>query len=217
MAEPYEKVVEEYAHGATYPMRAFNYPGDPYGCAVDNTSTYLAVTSAGSVGVFDLSSSGSPTTYTYPGIQIFFFCTYDSQGNLFVDGTGGSGTTLLFELPKGKSALKLVKLRAKIPYSGTVQWDGQYLAIYVLRGLKSGEVLRVAVNKYRATIKQRVLLKGPRPYTSELWIQGGLLVEPEDRSANLALWNYPAGGKPTLIIPNAGYPFGVTVSVGAKR
>jgi len=218
MAEPYGRMVEEYKHGQTSPSASFSFPPSPYGCAVDDASKQLAVANeAGSVGVFDLSSKGSnPTTYTYPGIESFFFCTYDNQGNLFVDGQAFSGPTLLFELRKGQGSLKLVKFPVILPDSATVQWDGTYLAVYVSGKNNYAKVLRVAVQNYRAKIKGRVVLSGPRAYTSQFWIYDGVIISPEDRSSNLAWWKYPAGGKPEQIINNAGYPFGVTVSAASR-
>jgi hypothetical protein len=215
IAEPYGKKVEEYAHGATSPMATFDYSPNPYGCALDNTSKYLAVAGgAGSVGIFDLSKKKSkPTNYTYSGVQSFFFCTYDDQGNLFVDGTNGGGINLLLELRKGQASLRLVKLGFKMPYSATVQWDGAYLAIYAGGNNNYLKVLRVKVDNYRAKIHARVVLKSPEPFTSQLWIQGNSIISPVNRSADLAWWSYPAGGKPTGTISGGEYLFGVTVSV----
>lgn len=219
MAEPYGQKVEEYPHGATSPTATFDFPPSPYGCAVDEGSTYLAVANeAGSVGVFNLSTKESkPATYTYPGIESFFFCTYDDQGNLFVDGADSDAIIRLLELRKGESSLSLVKLGAKIPYSASIQWDGTYLAISDGGSNKDSSVLRVKVKNHRAKIHARVTLRGPEPYTSQFWIQGNAIISPENRSANVAWWSYPAGGQPTGIIYQVGYAFGVTISVAPSR
>ncbi|HEX3456333.1 MAG TPA: hypothetical protein VHR97_00110 [Candidatus Baltobacteraceae bacterium] len=165
MAEPYGRMVEEYKHGQTSPSASFSFPPSPYGCAVDDASKQLAVANeGGSVGIFDLSSKGSnPTTYTYPGIESFFFCSYDSQGNLFVDGQAFSGPTLLFELRKGQSSLKIVKIPVTLPYSATVQWDGTYLAVYNSGKNNYAKVLRVAVNNSERRSKGVSFSRGHEP------------------------------------------------------
>lgn len=164
-----------------------------------------------------VSSRGSkPATYAYSGIESFYFCTYDDQGNLFVDGQAFSGPTYLFELRKGQSSLDIVKAPT-LSDIAPIQWDGADLAIYVGGGNDDARVLRVAVRKYRAKVEGKVNLKGPQGYSGQFWIQGSTIIGPEDRSANLALWNYPEGGKPAQIVQDAGYPFGVTVSAGSSR
>src|SRR6202034_3377504 len=61
----------------------------------------------------------------------FYFCGYDDEGNLFVDGLSapGTGHFALAELPKGGSALKTITPNQYIGWPGGVQWDGKHVAI----------------------------------------------------------------------------------------
>ena len=99
--------IAEYAHGGTSPIATLTIPGSiqTNGCGVDPKTGNLAVTFGSlsypeNVAVFQ-DAQGTPTTYTadFPT----YFCGYDEQETVFVDGLGRSGNLALSELPKGAS------------------------------------------------------------------------------------------------------------------
>lgn len=114
-------------------------PGiDPVGCAVDRRSGDLAVTSAGNtsgqganVAIYR-KAQGTPKTYTYAKIRGFTSCTYDNNGNLFVDGTPAQGYGYdyeLAELPRRAQSFRGVNVQYGLPWAAPLQWDGEYLAV----------------------------------------------------------------------------------------
>jgi hypothetical protein len=93
--------IAEFEHGATSPVRTFGLSGEAFGCSVDPTTGNLAVTVIGyrryNVAIFK-NASGLPITYHLSSLDPFY-CGYDADGDLFVDGSAGHGTTALSELP----------------------------------------------------------------------------------------------------------------------
>lgn len=97
------EAVFEYAHGGTVPIRIFGVGGYPEDCAIDPTTGDLAVTvfvfNGEFVAIFR-KARGKPSVYTDTGFGFMNACTYDSNGNLFVDGNVVSGKLQFIELPK---------------------------------------------------------------------------------------------------------------------
>ncbi|HEY6487463.1 MAG TPA: hypothetical protein VIX83_13860 [Candidatus Cybelea sp.] len=217
IAEGYAGIVAEYAHGGTTPIATFSLSPSPYSCAVDPTTGNLAATSeAGKVGVFDPNSSGSPPTlYTYPGVQGYYFCSYDGQGDLFAVGYS-SGAASLLELKKGAAALKPVKVPFKLSFAAAIQWDGTYLAVGASHTRKEATIDRLEITHFRAKVKGRVLLKGVASYTSEFWIQSGAIISPNYYNENVAWWKYPQGGQTEKTITNVDHAFGLTISAASR-
>jgi len=101
--------VVAFAPGASKPKRSLIDPGEePLGCSVDPETGDLALTSLenasgeGSVEIY-LHAHGSPIRYTDPALYRFFFCSYDDNGDLFIDGLTKTGFGLA-ELSKGPRA-----------------------------------------------------------------------------------------------------------------
>jgi hypothetical protein len=217
IAEPFERIIGEYPHGSAQPIATFEFKPNPYvtpnSCAFDDTTRELAVANqTGSVGVFNL-GSGAVTMYTYAGIEKFFFCTYDAEGNLFASAQAFSGNSLILELSHGSSQLMPVRFPFTINTPVVVQWDGTYLAVNNAFTSHHVKITRLAVQNYRAKVKDTVILKGQPPYASEFWIQGDALFCPDQQSDNIAWWKYPAGGKPEHTIRSGNsYNYGVTLS-----
>lgn len=118
--------VVEYAQGGTSEIGSVSDSGyAPYACAVDATTGNLAVSShgasgsaGGNVAVY-AGASGTPTTYTDPEIETYYFCSYDKNGNLFVDGDTKSGKTKMDELPAGGSSLESLSSSQPLPKAGS--------------------------------------------------------------------------------------------------
>ena len=133
-----EQDVVEYPHAGTTPIATFNDSGNyPLSCAVDPSSGDLAVAGGttfsggkSTLAVFT-SPSSPPTVYTDFAVAPFYFCTYDTNGDLFVEGGLGQGPSAeaaLDELPKDGDALSELHINKRIRAGGAVQWDGEYLA-----------------------------------------------------------------------------------------
>src|SRR5579863_7905024 len=128
--------ITEFAHGGTSPLRVLSDPdGRPNGCSVDPTTGDLAVADfwgasegIGNVTVYK-NASGTPTPYSNSNIYYDYYCAYDDNGNLFVDGETEGSVFGLGELTKGGSTLNFINIDQTIYLPGGVQWDGKYLAV----------------------------------------------------------------------------------------
>jgi hypothetical protein len=215
--------VFEYAHGGAKRLRDLDIPGAA-GCSIDPASGNLAVAggnSQGGVHIFK-HAHGTPTTYTDPTFYRYYFCGYDNEGNLFVDGQsypGASGDFLLAELPKGGSALKTVTVNQEIVWPGEVQWDGKHITV---QDQGAPVIYQFAIYGSQATKIGTTDLDGAGEL-HQTWIQGGTVILPNvcgtscDYS-DVLLYKYPTGGAYTKKIrKGVRADLGVVVSLAPKR
>ncbi|MGB6601885.1 MAG: hypothetical protein WBE77_12470, partial [Candidatus Cybelea sp.] len=94
-------------------------------------------------------------TYTDVQINDMWFCGYDSEGNLFVDGDFDSGTPVFAELPRGAKTFTDLTLDRKFGTPGPMQWDGTYLAI---GDQNATTIYRFAISGSKGTAKGAVHL-----------------------------------------------------------
>jgi DNA-binding beta-propeller fold protein YncE len=196
----------------------------PLGCAVDPTTGNLAVTNAASgagyVAVFP-NAKGPPQSYYDAEIGTFGLCAYDSNGNLYVDGTGSGN--FLAELRKGSSNFINFTLGAKFDAFGSVQWDGSHLTI---TNPSSHEIYRVTLADSSVKIVGTTQIRGWHddyyghwPYV-QTWIQGNTFIAQSSALAKVGLWSYPQGGRPSKITgpfrSGTVNIYGVTVSIAAR-
>jgi hypothetical protein len=209
----------EYAHGGTQPIQTLNDPaGNPRGCSVDRTTGNLAVSNfaslsgGGSVSIYT-NAQGTPTTYTDSAFYVYFFCGYDSSGNLFVDGRNSSSQFQFAELPKGQSTFTNISLNQNIGYPGGVQWHGKYVAV----GDQDANVIyQFSVGASTGTKVGSTTLDGAGDVV-QFWIQGTRVIGPDSEKSNVAFWPYPAGGQATkFITTDLSDPYGAVVSLGKK-
>ena len=151
----------EYAHAGTIPIAQIYTPSAPFSCAVDPSTGDIAVTensefAGNNVAVFQY-VYGTPQTYTDPDLDSYDYCSYDDQGNLFVNGAKGSKHFPLAELPSGGSSLQTTTLDEKIGKVGGLQWDGQYLA---LGDSLNHVVYQMSVSSGQATTQSTTHFKG---------------------------------------------------------
>ena len=208
----------EYLHGATHPTSQWNFEGlEPFGCSYDATTGALAVTtvslgvSAGALFVIGSSSQGSGVFYDY-NISNYYYCGYDSKGNLFVDGQGAGTQIHVAELRKGSKSLTDIDLQHSISVSGMgeIQWDGHYITI---EDLTASSILRLRISGSKAIVAGTTRLSGWNGPTLS-WIHGSSITIPTGvTGATLGSWRYPAGGKPAKTAKAPSGLFGVTVSV----
>jgi DNA-binding beta-propeller fold protein YncE len=222
--------IVEYAHGGTNPIGTLKDPGyHPMGCSVDPTTGNLAVANfyciypcktRGNVAVYT-HAQGSPTLYFDANIPWFYYCTYDGQGNLFADGDVPAPGFLITELPASGSALQDIMVK-DAPYdAGSIQWDGEYLAVQTL-----GEYQRkgpTVIDRVQVTGKTGSIVSSTYLYSgkadrhqrnfSEYWIQGNAIIGADGPYAEIGIWPYPKGAKrPTHVIRQGTNGYAVTIS-----
>lgn len=226
--------ITEYAHGSTTAMRTLNDPdGRANGCSVDPVTGNLAVANfwgasdrEGNVAVYP-NASGSPIAYSNQNIYYYYYCGYDDNGNLFVDGETQGSVFGLGELSKGGNALNFVNVDETIYLPGGVEWDGKYLAVGDQVAVKNGfhsTVYQFAIGGSQAkTVNTMTLLSGNE--VAQFWIpripghkKSGdkILLGTSQGNDNTPIWTYPSGGYPIETISGETSPIGVTVSFAKK-
>ncbi|HEY1883226.1 MAG TPA: hypothetical protein VGG51_09345 [Candidatus Cybelea sp.] len=129
--------IVEYKAGTSTPVATLQDSGQyPAGCSYDKTTGNLAVSNVentlygeGSVAVY-AKAAGKPKTYTCSGLFNYWFVGYDDAGNLYADGSSGSGGSFAFcGLRKGSKSMQNISLNRSIEYPGQVQWDGKYVTV----------------------------------------------------------------------------------------
>ena len=204
----------EFAHGATEPKAALSTPGSPGGCSVSPRNGDLAVAGGLNgtvVGVFRHSNHSrwrDASLYAVATMSNGYFCAYDSQGNLFVDGVDGSGKFALAELPHKGTALQSMTVNQAIQKPGGIAWDGSYITVGDA-GVSPSVVYQLSVSGSTANPVGTTTLSGTTS-VRQFWIDGARLVGP-DYDAAVGFWNYPAGGSPTKTLSNL-HGYGAAVS-----
>jgi WD40 repeat protein len=204
----------EYAHGG-HDIIATYRADSPVSCAWDPGTNSLAVCGS-SVSIFKNEQAKRPTIYNPPISPAY--CTYDGNGNLFLDGGLSNGS--LWELPKGSGSFISIADDLSGPF-GSLQWDGEYLALNVPTGKPDGSpatVYQLSVQGSQASVVSKTLLYSARGDTNydvncQMWIQNGAILAGQRLFNRLAAWSYPGGGKPTKIFAPKPGLCGITVSV----
>ncbi|MGC9992037.1 MAG: hypothetical protein ABSD52_06570 [Candidatus Cybelea sp.] len=212
-----------YSHGATSPSATLTLSNAGLGCAVDPVTGNLAVTTEGNNGVAVFkNASGQPTIYQTQSPP--YYCGYDNQGNLFVDGTSHDGLWL-DELPKNGDAFLQLSLNQTITLNpGQIQWDGNYLTVQVgtdaKRPLNALAIDRLTISGSAVNVISQTTFKNVNHGTRASWIYGNRVLMPlglHGAVPNIGLWAYPKGGKAEKVINKvAGSTAtftGVTISV----
>jgi hypothetical protein len=214
-------VTYEYAHGGASPIAIVADPGGtPSACSIDPITGDLAVASVRSSGTTHgklavyKGARGTPKLYADASFSDMMFCGYDDAGNLFVDGIAPGSAFLIAELPKGGKALAKVTLDQSILFPGGVQWDGKDLAVGDDR---ASFVYQFAMSGSNGKKVGATRLK-VWPGLHQFFIDNGVLIDPAflpSRGA-VALYDYPAGGKPTRTITGVSSPTSAVVSLAGK-
>jgi hypothetical protein len=223
--------IVEYPHGGMRPIATLYFPNSrPLGCAVDGLTGNLAVTSyagpspsgSGSVAIFR-KASGNPRVYTDAKLFFYDFCTYDSMGNLFVDGQDDYLNPVIAELPRGAKRFKNLTVQGlpkTFGYPGDVLWDGKFLAF---GDLDKSIVYRLGLSASSVTVVSSAKLvqgQGVAQFTLSNYgkrVHGNTLIGPNSRDRSVMFWSYPAGGKPTKSVTGLDGAFGTAISVGSAR
>ena len=196
--------VYEYAHGDTKRIKTL-YTGDAVGCSVDPTTGNLAVTDLqgsgsngnGNVAIFK-KARGNPTYYSDSAFWEYYFCGYDYEGNLFIDGLSrpGTGNFVFAKFPKNRGTFTNITLNQYVGWPGGVQWDGKHVAI--------GDQTIANVYEFSVAGSQGMLVGttqlGGTSNVKQAWIQGRTLIAPNAISGhpgNALFYKYPAGVQPS--------------------
>jgi DNA-binding beta-propeller fold protein YncE len=230
--------IYEYAHGGTTPIAALSDPGWANGCAVDPDTGNLAVTNprdpsnpyysfAGDVAIY-AEAQGQPTMY-YPRPQIggFDFCTYDSQGNLYLSAEGENhGLEGLMRLAYGSALFEPININVNLGGHSSVIWDGKHIVVSSYSGLhKPLSLYRFRISGSTGTVVHTTELDSSKDhYASQFWIQGRTVIGTDfigRAYQDVSFWPYPAGGNPSRNIKKVGHRgaqlYGVAVSVAPSR
>ena len=206
--------IDVYAHGGASPIRTLQDSGLPNGCSVDPVTGDLAVTNEssylyGTIAIYK-NAQGNARKYFNDKVDATFFCGYDKNGNLFMDGWNRSGVVIFLELPKGSKTIRIMNLGRSVKNPGGVQWDGKYIA---LSDQGAGLIYRTNSD---GTVAQTVKLHDGDD-VDQFAIQNSVLVGPNAASnGTVPFWHYPAGGSPIMAIKGSIYPIGATVSLAHR-
>jgi hypothetical protein len=211
--------VFEYPHGSKKLIQTINMSsGDaPVDCSVDPTSGDLAITSLGTgtrgnVSIFKPGHK-SPMVYVDRSIYYYFFCSYDAESNLYIDGQAKSPETFeLAVLPRGSAKFTNISLNQSIGWPGSVLWDGKHLAV---GDQTAPDVYEFNLSGSTGTLENTTPINGIR-YDNAFWIQGKriLVTNGGGTYQSIDFFAYPAGGNATKsITKDVAGPGGLTVSL----
>lgn len=203
--------VLEYAHGATTPMQTLSAIGNF--CSWDTSTGNLAVVGQGKLQIFSR-ATGSPKIYMNSKAQ--GSCTYDNEGNLFIEGNSTAQPALIKFAHK---RFTTITLSTEFSDIDDLQWDGKYVVIDDFSG--SGTLYRIAVSGLRGTIAGSTSLNGEF-YGNQAWLQGktfiSSVVTGRNRYREIAYWSYPSGKRIKKFKPKGGGPISsLTVSVAPSH
>jgi hypothetical protein len=217
-----DREIFEYAHGGSKRIWTLRDSGYPQDCSVDPSTGNLAVADYGSSGTpGDIAvyqnGRGAPVIYRDPTMISFDNCGYDGSGNLFADGQKYGNAPGLVELPMHADTLKDIEFKRSFDASGSVQWDGQHVAVM---GNSPRSILRLAISGSKAEVVGRTILNSPK-YPLSFWIESNRLILTyfplHSKYAALGVWAYPGGGTAKKTIHGLAGVYGLTVSPAQRE
>lgn len=222
--------IVEYAHGGTKPIARLQDTGYwPSDCAVNPKTGDLAVANVftsngegtpGNLVVYK-KAAGKPHAFTTTGVNNYMYVTYDSHGNLFVDGFGAYNDFALAELPAGSSAMTSITIDHDIAAGNTadVKWDGKYLAIAdaganaIYRVVVSGQRGKTMGTTRLGDVSSGYLAHICFPKVTRRTGEAARVILPNNTT--VGYWAYPAGGNmKRRVTKSLLFALGVAVSMG---
>ena len=194
------EAAEEYSYNGKYirdliPMGSAEYFNR---CAVSVSSGDIAFTASHQIVIFKGGSQSKLTAY--PVSQTPAFAGYDPSNNLYVDASGTNKAYALLELAVGGTSFQNVSLPNELRSSGSVQWDGNYVAV---TDNAAGKIFRYSIAGYAATLEGTVVLKGRYPCEAS-WIAAPYVFCTGSGKKAAFVYKYPAGGKPITVLAGFG-------------
>ena len=212
--------VYEYAHGGTKIRKTITFNNAiPFGCSVDPASGTLAVSTVGldnrGGGLETFTTQGNEKSYFSYDIENFYYCAYDGQGNLFVNGQGSGTQMYLDELPKGKYGLEDIALDKYVSVSGMgqLQWDGSYVT---LEDLTASAIYRLSFSGSSGKVAGTTHISGWNGAALSTVDGSSVLVPAGVSGAAIGFWKYPAGGNAFKAVSSPSGLFALTISVAKK-
>jgi hypothetical protein len=194
----------------------------PLGCSVDPTTGNLAVSNIASKGsgsapgnvAIYVKAKGKPKYYADPSINQYGYCSYDNQGNLFVDGIFlPPDNPQVAELPAGGTSFTNLTLNHSLDGNNVsaLLWDGKYLAI---TSQDSSVIYRFQISGTKATKVGETKLRGSTA-VGAFWLYSGALYAPVFTGSvgSVGVYHYPIGGRPLKRYYGVIDPWAVTVSL----
>jgi hypothetical protein len=205
----------------------------PVGCAVNTKNGDLAVTnirtSSGEPGNVTVYSNGSdPRTLANPDQTEYYFPAYDTKGNLYVNGRGGSSNGIMIsECRSGSSSCSTLTVSGvTLNVPGGLNWN-KATGDLVVDDPKCNNVwgsclYSMSISGATATLARTTSLHDALGGGCDVdqgvfapkdkYFAGGCIAQGSDPAA-VARWKFPAGSNPTHSSASVGYPVGAAISI----
>ncbi|MGA7202344.1 MAG: hypothetical protein WBX26_10975 [Candidatus Cybelea sp.] len=205
----------------------------PIGCAVNKKNGDLAVTNirttSGEPGNVTVYSNGSdPRTLANPDQTEYYFPAYDTKGNLYVNGRGGSSNGIMIsECRSGSSSCStLTVLGVTLNVPGGLNWNKATGELVVddpkCNNLWGSCLYSMSISGATATLAKTTSLHDATGGGCDVdqgvfapkdkYFAGGCIAQGSDPAA-VARWKFPAGSNPTHTSASVGYPVGAAISI----
>jgi len=155
--------------------------------------------------------------YRDPVLYFGAYCTFDSKGDVFTDGTiDGEYGFALSELPRGSKTFGAVTINQRIVGPGELQWVNGTLTV-ADRGKPNGPAKAALIYGFTiangtGTEVSKTTLKSSYDL-AQFWIQDNRVVGPESGSAGgIGVWDYSRGRAPVESIVGPA-PTGIVISL----
>jgi len=210
-----------FPHGDSNPTATLYNPESPGGCSVEQNGENIAVASAdaGAVVVFPYKPKRGwrlARDYHNPNMRVGHYCTYDPQGDIFVDGYDTKASFMLAELPKGGSTFVTIALDKVVHSPGSMQWDGKDLVIEDAGETSSSAavIYRFAINGSSGHEVSATTLTDSVA-DAQFLIHGRTVIGPLSNSSvpGIGFWRFPRGGMPFRTLSMYGMPSGEALSL----
>jgi hypothetical protein len=210
--------IVEYAHGGTAQVKALSDPGEyPLACAVNPRPGAIAVTNIftsgsgqGNVAIYH-KAAGPPTILTDSDIYYVYFCGFDDQSNLYIDGLNTTGHFEFAELPRGEFKFKNITLNTTIYWPGAIQWDGKYVVVGDQMYQDEAESAAYQTTGAGGKIVGTTVFSGAQDVVG-FAIKDTSIIAPDANLNVVGLYRYPQGGTSTAQLDHFKHPYGATVS-----
>jgi hypothetical protein len=208
--------VLEFVNGSTTSSGSLSISGEyPVGCSVDKkgdiavSDIITTADGAGNVEIFK-GGKGTPTSVTCPNLEKYYFISYDTKGNIWVDGTATLSSTGigLCEIPKGATSGTAISLSAVPGFPGGVTVAGKDIDIL---DQDAATIDQYTVSGTTGTEVGTVTLSGVTDPVQD-WQAGKFVLTANAASASATSFAYPAGGSAVSTVSGLTEPIGVSVS-----